>query len=479
MRFNLEPGSAFCNGKNKLVTFKINDEESISLPYKSYVFDSDNNFIISNFMMKPTNSILTNLSRGLNLKREKVGDDYKLVLVDDSDQYYYTYYYSSLNFTIATFDSIPTNLVRDDQDRKYIYSYKKEECLLDFIPLINNKILIDLEDIMSNQEIDFILTKLANSPSKKLRIGVGKNFLRGSEGFVPITYRAAEVYGTINDKIGVLNNIAVSFRDSKLKLYSGNTAIDEMYWSSFGGYLNTGNTFLRIKKSNNNMYIGCIADEYIRCHQFYGLPPQGSERGNMDYDNKKSSSSYNLYPYYYNLHNLRMSMNHKKIEELERQVQDLKEKFQSLQGDIRNVAIPGAPGLDGRPRDKGEQGIPGKNGADASPQEVAQKLIDSDTMIDKLLTYRSKESNSTLVEEMTNVLISNEEIHIQIADALSTELVNKVTTKNRIIKAISEELRKNPGEVQGPKGDKGAPGIDGLPGVKGKSGKDGSRGWKG
>ncbi|BDG76666.1 hypothetical protein wCauBTS_13580 [Wolbachia pipientis] len=31
MRFNLEPGGAFCDGKNKLVTVKINDEEKINL----------------------------------------------------------------------------------------------------------------------------------------------------------------------------------------------------------------------------------------------------------------------------------------------------------------------------------------------------------------------------------------------------------------------------------------------------------------
>ncbi|AZU37891.1 hypothetical protein BBB02_05465 [Wolbachia endosymbiont of Bemisia tabaci] len=33
MHFNLEPGGAFCDGKNKLVTVKINDEEKINLPY--------------------------------------------------------------------------------------------------------------------------------------------------------------------------------------------------------------------------------------------------------------------------------------------------------------------------------------------------------------------------------------------------------------------------------------------------------------
>ncbi|QCB62621.1 hypothetical protein EJB00_03205 [Wolbachia endosymbiont of Drosophila mauritiana] len=36
MRFNLEPGGAFCDGKNKLVTVKINDKERISLPTKAY-----------------------------------------------------------------------------------------------------------------------------------------------------------------------------------------------------------------------------------------------------------------------------------------------------------------------------------------------------------------------------------------------------------------------------------------------------------
>lgn len=176
MRFNLEPGGAFCDGKNKLVTVKINDEEKINLPYTSYIFDKHHHFIISNFKMNPTNSILTNFyQQELYLKLEKVESDYKLVLVNNEDQYYYYVYYNDTNIVkIATFNSIPSNFIKY-QGQDYIFSYDGE-CSVNFVPLINSRVIVDPKDIMSNQDIDFVLKELEKLPDKRLRIGVGKNF---------------------------------------------------------------------------------------------------------------------------------------------------------------------------------------------------------------------------------------------------------------------------------------------------------------
>ncbi|MGX9892263.1 hypothetical protein [Wolbachia endosymbiont of Protocalliphora sialia] len=174
MRFNLEPGDTFCDGESKLVNVKINDEERINLPYISYVFDHEESFIISNFMLRPMNIILTNSSQRLNLKLEKVGGDYKLALVDGSDQYYYVYYYNSNISKIATFNSIPSNFI-EYRGQEYIQSYAGE-CSVNLVPLINSRVLVDPKDIMSNKDVDFVLKELEKLPDKRLRIGVGKNF---------------------------------------------------------------------------------------------------------------------------------------------------------------------------------------------------------------------------------------------------------------------------------------------------------------
>ncbi|WP_341813322.1 collagen-like protein [Wolbachia endosymbiont (group B) of Germaria angustata] len=367
MRFNLEPGDTFCDGESKLVNVKINDEERINLPYISYVFDHEESFIISNFMLRPMNIILTNSSQRLNLKLEKVGGDYKLALVDGSDQYYYVYYYNSNISKIATFNSIPSNFI-EYRGQEYIQSYAGE-CSVNLVPLINSRVLVDPKDIMSNKDVDFVLKELEKLPDKRLRIGVGKNFLRGPEKVLSSTYKSAEVYGIRGNKIGILNNIATSFSNKKLKLFSGTVSIDII--DQFGAKisLKKTNPHFRIKKLNNDNYVGCLLSKYGKCERFYALTPESFEQEkhtyiDYDYDYEEfEQQSHHLHPYYYYLHNLKVSMNHRKIEELEKKVKDLENRIGNLQLNIKSaVAMPGPPGLRGLPGPKGNQGHPGLKG---------------------------------------------------------------------------------------------------------------------
>ncbi|WP_265035256.1 MULTISPECIES: collagen-like triple helix repeat-containing protein [unclassified Wolbachia] len=380
MRFNLEPGGAFCDGKNKLVTVKINGEEKINLPYTSYIFDKHHHFIISNFKMNPTNSILTNFyQQELYLKLEKVESDYKLVLVDNEDQCYYYVYYNDTNIVkIATFNSIPSNFIKY-QDQDYILSYDGE-CLVNFVPLINSRVLVDPKDIMSNQDIDFVLKELEKLPDKRLRIGVGKNFLRGPEEVLSSTYKSAEIYGIRGNKIGILNNIATSFSNKKLELFSGNVSIDTI--DQFGANLSLKKTNprFRIKRLNNDNYVGCMLSKYGKCERFYALTPESFEQGEYaytDYDYEEEEfeqQSHHLYPYYYYLHGLEVSMNHRKIEELEKKVKDLEKRIGNLQLNIKSaVAMPGPPGLRGLPGQRGGPGSRGLDGLPGIPGEKGQK----------------------------------------------------------------------------------------------------------
>ncbi|WP_341811779.1 hypothetical protein [Wolbachia endosymbiont (group A) of Conops quadrifasciatus] len=306
MRSNLEPGDTACDGRSKLVAVKINNEERINLPFTSYVFDRDH-FVISNFRHNPMNSVLTNLSQGLQLKLEKAGGDYKLALVNDSGQYYHFYYHDPNTVKIATFDSIPSNFI-EYRDQEYIYSYT-EECSINLVPLIKSKVLIDPKDIMSSEDINLILKELESSPDKRLRISAGENFL------ISHNYKSVKIYNPSNNSIGILNNIAASSNDEKLLLSSRNATFvtDE---SDTG--LKRTNPRFRIKRLNNDNYVGCILSEYGKCARFYALTPESFEQDehlHLDYydDYEDDSPSHSSHPYYYYLHGLEVSMNHKKL----------------------------------------------------------------------------------------------------------------------------------------------------------------------
>ncbi|MFP3023986.1 MAG: hypothetical protein ACEY3K_14325 [Wolbachia sp.] len=333
MLFELEPGDTFCDDKGKRVNAKIDDEESIRLPHKSYTFDRNNNFVVSNFMKKPINSVLTNLSQGLNLKLEKVGDDYKLALVDNSDQYYYAYYVAYLGYTrpnnliISTFDSIPDNVTKYYQGQKHIYSYDKK-CSLDYIPLIDCKVLIDPKDIMSSKDIYSFLKEHQNSSYHILKIIIGKGFVSGESSQV-IDFNTAKLHDTLNNPIGALNNVVISFVDYSLRFYS--REIDNYQLGS-----NIPNTklelFLSVEQSNDNNYLGCVLVKGSPCTTYYIVRPEGIGQ---------ESYIISFYPHYYYLHGFRFSMNHRKIEELERRVQDLEGKVLISQRNTGNFGIPG------------------------------------------------------------------------------------------------------------------------------------------
>jgi hypothetical protein len=369
VRFNLEPGDTFCDGRSKSVAVKINDRETINLPSTSYVFTDEDHFVISSFRHNPMKSILTDLSQGLQLKLGKVEDDYKLALVNNSGQYYYSYYYNYIDnpntIKIATFDSIPNNYI-EDRGQKYIMSYSNEGCSVNRVPLINSRILIDPKDIMSSEDIDPILKKLKNPPKERLIIRAGENFLTS------YNYKSVELYNSSNNyKIGILNNVAASFSNSELKLFSGNITIDK-----FGTDLDLKRTNPRfkIKRLNNDNYVGCILSEYGKCEEFYALAPEDFQKDMYIYSgNYDDALFYNLlYPYYYYLHGLEVSMNHKKIEELRQRIEDLEKKVENLQPGVVGMLGPrgepglpgvaGMPGLDGRPGEKGEQGYTGPRG---------------------------------------------------------------------------------------------------------------------
>ncbi|WP_177429433.1 collagen-like protein [Wolbachia endosymbiont of Laodelphax striatellus] len=473
MRFNLEPGGAFCDGKNKLVTVKINDEEKINLPYTSYIFDKHHHFIISNFKMNPTNSILTNFyQQELYLKLEKVESDYKLVLVNNEDQYYYYVYYNDTNIVkIATFNSIPSNFIKY-QGQDYILSYDGE-CSVNFVPLINSRVLVDPKDIMSNQDIDFVLKELEKLPDKRLRIGVGKNFLRGPEEVLSSTYKSAEIYGIRGNKIGILNNIATSFSNKKLELFSGNVSIDTI--DQFGANLSLKKTNprFRIKRLNNDNYVGCMLSKYGKCERFYALTPESFEQEEYaytDYDDDEEEfdqQNQYLYAYYYYLHDLEVAVNNKKLEQ---RIEELETIVKSLNNRIALVpglkGEPGESGMRGLPGLKGERGImghpgeigepgpigsPGLDGIPGKPGTPGQKGDKGDTPnAQEIATELVTSKKAELVEAVLNTKgIIGKNLATQIADKInihSQEFVNKIDAvkfTEGVVNKLSLEEAKN------------------------------------
>ncbi len=181
-----------------------------------------------------------------------------------------------------------------------------------------------------------------------------------------------------------------------------------------------------------------------------------------------------------------------------------------LQGPVGPKGIDGIPGMDGAPGpvgpqgdtgdqgiqgfpgEKGLQGIKGDKGMDANPEEVAQKLINNGTIANEILEYRNQDGDLVLEQQIAGRLIYDQNIHAgiatelidnkvqELADALlggaNDTLVEKLANSTELTKSISEELRKNPGKVQGLKGDQGVAGALGMPGLKGDKGDVGDKG---
>ncbi|WP_265033730.1 collagen-like domain-containing protein [Wolbachia endosymbiont (group A) of Sicus ferrugineus] len=263
---------------------------------------------------------------------------------------------------------------------------------------------------MSSEDINLILKELESSPDKRLRISAGENFL------ISHNYKSVKIYNPSNNSIGILNNIAASFNDEKLLLSSRNATVvtDE---SDTG--LKRTNPRFRIKRLNNDNYVGCILSEYGKCARFYALTPESFEQDehlHLDYydDYEDDSPSHSSHPYYYYLHGLEVSMNHKKIKDLEKKIENLQLRMESV------VAMPGPPGPRGLPGQRGKLGPRGLDGLPGIPGEKGEK---------------GQEGGFYAVSELTG--------------------------------------------KPGPKGDQGHPGLNGLPGEKGDKGAQGRVGPKG
>ncbi|WP_250120130.1 collagen-like protein [Wolbachia endosymbiont of Ostrinia scapulalis] len=121
-----------------------------------------------------------------------------------------------------------------------------------------------------------------------------------------------------------------------------------------------------------------------------------------------------------------------------------------------------------------------------------------------MLEYRDQGGDLVLEKQVAGRIISNQDIQTGIAIALADNrmeeladvllsdanhtLVENLANNTELTQSIAEELRKNPGEVQGPKGEKGdigpkgikgEPGINGTKGDIGPKGLDGAMGIKG
>ncbi|WP_265017019.1 collagen-like protein [Wolbachia endosymbiont (group B) of Endotricha flammealis] len=181
--------------------------------------------------------------------------------------------------------------------------------------------------------------------------------------------------------------------------------------------------------------------------------------------------------------------------------------IEGLKGDIGPKGLDGAIGIKGdmgekgeigSKGDKGDTGSKGDKGRDASPEEVAQKLINNGTIANQVLEYRDQGGDLVLEKQVAGRIISNQDIQTGIAIALADNrmeeladvllsdsnhtLVENLANNTELTQSIAEELRKNPGEVQGPKGEKGdigPKGLDGAMGIKGDMGEKGEPGANG
>ncbi|MDM8335283.1 hypothetical protein [Wolbachia pipientis] len=164
--------------------------------------------------------VLNDFSQRLRLKLERVGNDYKLILITSSDEPYYYYYGKSSNRTIdnniETIGCIPQNFTCGQDVRVYDY----DTCSIEFKPPESSKVLIDPKDITSSQNISLILENLKTSPDNRLKIRAGENFFKESR-FVHKAYKSVELHDYTVSKVGILNNVVQVFdrRDVNFKLF--------------------------------------------------------------------------------------------------------------------------------------------------------------------------------------------------------------------------------------------------------------------
>ncbi|MGL9759497.1 MAG: hypothetical protein ACR5LA_12505 [Wolbachia sp.] len=152
MRFKLEkedaPGKDCSNAPRYVITTKVrvNNETTVSLPTTSYVIIDElrgQHLIVIDYSHH-VRKVLNVLHRELQLKLERVGNDYKLALITDSDEPYY-YYYNGNDTCIDTIDRIPKFSTNGTHVRVYDY----DTCSIAFKSLGSSRVLIDPKDVIN------------------------------------------------------------------------------------------------------------------------------------------------------------------------------------------------------------------------------------------------------------------------------------------------------------------------------------------
>ena len=342
MRFKLEKEDVpqkDCNNTTSVKTptqVRVNDKTTLSLSSISYIIieePTSQNFQILDLKYNVI-SVLRGLSQGLQLKLQRVGNDYKLALVTTSDEPYY-YYYDGKDNIIATIGHIPQSYING----LYVTSYNRKRCSIDYELLENSKVLIHPKDIISSKNVSLILQDLQNLPDKRFVIETGDYFFKKSQS-VYRYYKSAQVYATTGSKVGMLNNIVPAF------VRISNTFL----LFPFHGTLEDQDSYFAIRKLGNN-YVGCISYENSTCKNFYNFNPDSF---GYEHDNRPGP-----YPYYYNLENfdnfLEVDVNTKEYIDLEVKIDALKRKIERLER-------AGVQGPKGEPGERGMRGLPGMRG---------------------------------------------------------------------------------------------------------------------
>ncbi|WP_250295382.1 hypothetical protein [Wolbachia endosymbiont of Oedothorax gibbosus] len=277
MRFKLEkedaPGKDCSNAPRYVITTKVrvNNETTLSLPTTSYVIIDelgDQRLIVIDHGYR-VKKILTVLHRELQLKLERVGNDYKLALGTDSDKPCY-YYYNGNDTCIDTIDRIPKSSTNGTHVRVYDY----DTCSIAFKSLGSSRVLIDPKDVISSKNMSLI--------GNRLDIRVGDNVFKESQSEYKF-YKSVEIHNSAGSKVGMLNNVVPIFdwRSNNFKIFPFH-AIES---------LKAQDSYFTTEKLGSN-YVGCISYENSTCKNFYDLNPDSFGYGHPS-----------PYPYYYNLEN--------------------------------------------------------------------------------------------------------------------------------------------------------------------------------
>ncbi|WP_051063878.1 collagen-like protein [Wolbachia endosymbiont of Drosophila simulans] len=472
MRFKLEKEDISqndCNnrtGRRVPAQIRLNNKTTFSLNSASYIITGDDNQRFKILDLNNRESTLDDSFQGLQLKLQKVGNDYKFALVTTSDQPYY-YYYDGKNTIIDTIDRIPHGYTNGF----YVNTYNRESCSIYYAPLENRKVLIDPKDIISSKNITLTVQDLQNSPNKRLKIEIGDYFFKESQ-YIYRYYKSANVYDSTGRKVGILNHIFPQFSLAR------NTF--ELFPFYEIESLETQDNYFAVKKLGNN-YVGCISYENSTCKNFHDFNPNsfGYER-----DNRPGP-----YPYYYNLENfdnfLEVDVNIQEHINLETEIELLKRRIERLehtgvQGPKGEPGVRGVKGdmgyygLTGPQGDKGDTGSSGAHGSKGDQGPKGEKGNQGTNGITPSI-------NQVVTEFSSN----RAHLYTLAAAIMEKDQLNSMGFSERIAHFFGERVKREDSlkalvkGVQGPPGQKGEPGRNGEPGLKGEQGSKGNKGDRG